>query len=216
MLRVIGARVPDVARLAGIDLNPGMLEVARSLSATSGIACEWHQGDVAAMPFGGGEFSICFCQQGLQFFPDRQAALAEMHRMLEPGGILALSVWGEISPLFAAMSKALATHIGSEAAECAEAPFAFRDRELIAALLENAGFTIRNASSLTVERKIGPAEISFAREIAGSPVAAFLDGFGADIVKLIIADMADSLLSYRVADGFVIPQVSNLFNCSKA
>jgi SAM-dependent methyltransferase len=38
-------------------------------------------------------FDVVCCQQGLQFFPDRPAALREMHRALTPVGRLALAVW---------------------------------------------------------------------------------------------------------------------------
>jgi ubiquinone/menaquinone biosynthesis C-methylase UbiE len=36
------------------------------------------------------------CQQGLQFFPDRLAALSEMRRALKPGGQLAIAAWSHI------------------------------------------------------------------------------------------------------------------------
>ena len=36
------------------------------------------------------------CQQGLQYFPDRPAALREMTRVLVRGGRLALNVWGAL------------------------------------------------------------------------------------------------------------------------
>ena len=82
--------------VVGLDINPGMLAVARSLPPGPGPAIEWHEGSVLDMPFPEGSFDICLCQLGLQFFPDRAAALREMRRVLRTGGRLALSVFSAL------------------------------------------------------------------------------------------------------------------------
>lgn len=45
------------------------------------------------MPFSDAAFDVVYCQAGLQFFPDRPAALREMHRVLAGGGRMGLMVW---------------------------------------------------------------------------------------------------------------------------
>src|SRR5438445_13465331 len=54
----------------GLDLNPGMVEVARSLPAPPDSSIDWQVGDAAALPFPNAMFHIVFCQGGLQFVPD--------------------------------------------------------------------------------------------------------------------------------------------------
>ena len=76
-------------KIAGIDINEAMLNTARK---TPDI--DWHLGSAAALPFADRSFDVVFCQQGLQFFPDRAAAMREMSRVLAPGGRLSLNVWG--------------------------------------------------------------------------------------------------------------------------
>jgi ubiquinone/menaquinone biosynthesis C-methylase UbiE len=49
--------------VTGIDINEGMLGVARNNSQV-----EWHQGSATAMPFADGSFDLVLCQQGLQYF----------------------------------------------------------------------------------------------------------------------------------------------------
>ena len=43
---------------------------------------DWHLGSATELPFADGSFEVVFCQQGLQFFPDRAAAMREMSRVL--------------------------------------------------------------------------------------------------------------------------------------
>src|SRR6202044_2237157 len=44
-------------------------------------------------------FDAVLCQHGLQFFPDRAAAAAEMRRVAAPGGTAVMSTWAAEHPL---------------------------------------------------------------------------------------------------------------------
>jgi ubiquinone/menaquinone biosynthesis C-methylase UbiE len=103
--RLAAERVGPRGRVAGLDLNPGMLAVAASRPVT-GAPTGWVQASAGRMPFPDHSFQVVCCQAGLQFFPDRPAALAEMARVLAPGGRLAALVWRSIdhSPGFAALA----------------------------------------------------------------------------------------------------------------
>jgi ubiquinone/menaquinone biosynthesis C-methylase UbiE len=91
--RLAAQRVGPTGAVAGLDLNPEMLVVARSQPPPDGTRIAWHEGNASAMPLADAAFEVVLCQQGVQFFPDRAAALREMHRVLAPGGRLVLSVW---------------------------------------------------------------------------------------------------------------------------
>jgi SAM-dependent methyltransferase len=115
--RLAAARVGQTGTTVGLDLNPGMLAVARS-AAGPGALIEWQQGNAEDMPLPDGTFDLVLCQQGLQFFPNKNMAMREMHRVLAPGGRLALSVWCDIEriPGYAALADAFGSHAGPEAA----------------------------------------------------------------------------------------------------
>ena len=81
----LAARQGHSGRLAGIDLNSGMLGVARSVPP-SGAPIEWHEGSALDLPFPAASFDVVLCQLGLQFFPDRPLALRQMARVLRTGG----------------------------------------------------------------------------------------------------------------------------------
>ena len=59
---------------------------------------------------------MVLCQQGLQFFPDKPAALRDMRRVLMPTGHVVLSVWRHIShcPWQRALADALERHVRDE------------------------------------------------------------------------------------------------------
>jgi ubiquinone/menaquinone biosynthesis C-methylase UbiE len=84
--RLVAQRVGPSGTVVGFDLNPGMLTVARSLPPPSGARIEWREGNVSAIPLPDATFDLVLCQQGLQFFPDRSAALREMRRVWGPVG----------------------------------------------------------------------------------------------------------------------------------
>src|SRR6266480_1610250 len=77
------ARVGATGAVTGVDNNPGMLAVA---SARSRHEVRWQEADAQMLPFPDRSFDRVICQLGLQYFPDRLAAVREMHRVLHPGG----------------------------------------------------------------------------------------------------------------------------------
>jgi ubiquinone/menaquinone biosynthesis C-methylase UbiE len=93
-------------RVTGVDLSPAMLAIARAkpvLCNTTSI--DYQRAPADRLPVANAAFDVATCQHGLQFFPDRAAALAEMRRALRPAGRVGIAVWAEIeqSPAFAAL-----------------------------------------------------------------------------------------------------------------
>lgn len=57
--------------VTGLDLNSGMLAVARNVSNGGGEPVSWKEGSALDLPFPSGHFDVVLCQLGLQFFPDQ-------------------------------------------------------------------------------------------------------------------------------------------------
>jgi len=84
------ARGRPVARLAGLDLSPGMLATARRrLGRRPGLAA----GSAFRLPFRPGAFDLAVSTSALHHWSDPAAALAEMGRVLRPGGQIAITDW---------------------------------------------------------------------------------------------------------------------------
>ena len=137
--RTVAAHQQGQGQITGLDLNPAMLRVARRRSEAAGLGIDWVQGDAQALPFPGATFDLVFCQQGIQFFPDRAGAVAEMHRVLVPGGEVAVACWRGLSrnPFFADLAQVVQQRVGSDALAL---PFALDDPLELAGLLQQAGF----------------------------------------------------------------------------
>jgi ubiquinone/menaquinone biosynthesis C-methylase UbiE len=111
--RIVAERVGPSGRVIGVDLNPGMIRVARSLPAPIGAPIEWLERSALDLRLEDASFDVVLCQQGLQFFPDKALALREMRRVLDHGGRLALSVWKGVGAYHHAVGDALARFISA-------------------------------------------------------------------------------------------------------
>ena len=110
-------KVGTTGHVTGLDLNQGMVRVARSLpSVPEAAAIVWIEGSALAMHLPDAAFDVVLCQQGVQFFPDRLAALHEMRRVLVPGGRVLVSVWAGPTPYSIAMWNAVERHVEPDAA----------------------------------------------------------------------------------------------------
>jgi ubiquinone/menaquinone biosynthesis C-methylase UbiE len=137
LAREAARRVRPGGAVVGLDRNDGMLAVARRKAPE----IEWRQGLAEALPFADERFDAVVSQFGLMFFDDRVSALAEMWRVLKPGGGLAVAVWDalERTPGYAAMTALLQRLFGERIADALRAPFALGDPEALAALAAKAG-----------------------------------------------------------------------------
>ncbi|MGE5676297.1 MAG: class I SAM-dependent methyltransferase [Mycobacterium leprae] len=76
--------------LCGIDLSPGMIEVARAKARKMGLPAQFVVGDAESLPYPDQVFDLIICNSVYHWFKDKDRALAEMHRVLRPGGKLLL------------------------------------------------------------------------------------------------------------------------------
>jgi SAM-dependent methyltransferase len=137
--RLVAPRVAPDGSVAGLDVSPAMLAVARVRAAAEGVSVTWDEGSATTLPYEDGAFDLALCQQGLQFFPDQPAALRELYRVLAPGGRLLTSTWAPLdqSPAFAAYNRVSQAHLGL--APCGPS-FSLTDADRVRGLLEGAGF----------------------------------------------------------------------------
>lgn len=177
--RLAADRVGPSGTVAGLDVNPGMLAVAR-VSTPSGISINWYEASAEAMPLPDGSFDVVLCQMGLQFMSDKPAALREMRRVLDRAGRLYVNVPGPKPSLFGIMTEALARHIGPQAAAFLDVVFSLHDADDMTKLLRAAGFRevdVRATPKLL--RLPAPADFLW-QYVYSSPLAEPVSKGGAD------------------------------------
>ena len=211
--RLMAPQVGVSGKVVGLDLAAGRLAVARALPPPQGAEIEWREGDVVSLPFGNAVFDLLCCHQGLQFFPDRVAALVEMSRVLTPGGRLLLSVWRSIEhhPDAVAMADALQRHVSPEASAFRNAIFSLGQAEAIEALLREAGFRDIVIRPVVKTLRFPSVEAFTMRYISAvGPLAQMVSEVDDNARTGLLTDMNAALQSYVDADGLAIPTASHL------
>jgi ubiquinone/menaquinone biosynthesis C-methylase UbiE len=137
LARTVAERVGPAGSVVGLDINDGMLAVARRVAPH----IEWRLDRAEALPFGDSSFDAVVSQFGLMFFEDKPGALREMWRVLRPGGRLAVAVWDSVenAPGIRTLMGLLQEYGGQQAADGLRAPFSLGDTDLLRRLFEDAG-----------------------------------------------------------------------------
>src|SRR5579863_9736129 len=162
--------------VTGLDLNKGMLAVARTLPS-EGAAIDWIEGSALDLPFPAEKFDLVLCQLGLQFFPDDGRALREIRRVLSPSGRVALSVYSPIerTPGANAFVLALDSILGPDASKIKRGEHCFNSPDELQSLLTCAGFS--KVEVHTVVQQIAfPSVLDYVRfQLLATPMAALLN-----------------------------------------
>ena len=198
--RTVARRLGPAGRVIGLDASPAMLAAARRASEAERLAIEWREGDAQELPFADASFDLVLCQHGLQFFPNRARALAEMHRVLAPGGHVAVATWRGLDqhPFLAAYVRAVRQRFEAAALE---APFALGDPARVAALLLDAGFRDVSVEPLAFAAEYAEPErfVEYQTQAAAAVIPALNDLTAAELDALIGAVRGDLEALVRAA-----------------
>lgn len=211
--RVAARCVEPGGYVCGLDVNPAMLAIARR--AGSGV--EWRQADARRTGLPDASFDAVICQQGLQFFADRPAALREIRRVLAPGGRVVIATWSSAAdgdtgytPITAAFER----HLPDDPAPAGfiAAIFALTDHAEVADLLETAGFV-----DVTVERHAGtvrfPSAEAWVEAFLGAAPVPSIATLAPAVRAAIVADAAAALEPYVGRAGLAFPLHTNIASC---
>jgi ubiquinone/menaquinone biosynthesis C-methylase UbiE len=198
--RLAADQVAPDGTVSGLDINPAMLSVARSVAESSGRSIKWYESSAEAMPLPDASFDVVFCQLGLMFIPDQASAVRELRRVLVPGGRALLST-ARPNALFDAMDEAMARHIGAEAAAFVRQVFSLPDPAWHERVLREAGFRdIRTR----IERKLTalpPARDFLWGYIGATPLAATVAQASPDQVAGLERQIVAAWKPWTTADG---------------
>lgn len=73
-------------RIAGLDISETFVDIARANATAANVRVDFRQGNASAMRFPDSRFDFILCRAAFKNFSQPGEALAEMHRVLKPGG----------------------------------------------------------------------------------------------------------------------------------
>jgi SAM-dependent methyltransferase len=214
--RPAAVAVGPTGRVVGLDLNVGMLEVARGLDATTepgpdddeveAAEIEWIEASAEALPLANRSFDVVIASQSVQFPDDTAAAAGEIRRVLRPGGRLGLTAWRDpsASPYFAAEVEAMARRLGPEAADGLLAGFRLADPAPLVTALAVAGITDIETRRIDLILDLPPLADWAPRHLAATPVASALAS-APGLARELGAALAQAMSEYVTPDGIRAP-----------
>jgi SAM-dependent methyltransferase len=158
--RALTRILPPEVTITATDLNPAMLERAKSHSGLERV--RWREADAAALPFEDRLFECVLCQFGVMFFADKHAAFCEVLRVLKPAGRFLFSVWGRREgSIWEVATNVVGQFLSRDPASLVSPPY--NDVAVVRGELMAAGF-----QEIAVEEVTEPLHASSASEAAVS------------------------------------------------
>ena len=208
--RLAAPEVGPTGQVTGLDINAVMLDVARSLPPSPGASIRWVEGSAVAMDFPDTSFDVVLCQQGLQFFPDKPAAVREMHRVLAPGGRVVLSVWKSPGPYHFAVGEALERYVSAEAAARFRASRRVPNEEQLRDLFVDSGFHAVQIRSSAMTIRLPSIESFVLGHLSGMPVADAVAVSSEEERAALARQVKTALQPYADGDGVAVPDEVNI------
>jgi ubiquinone/menaquinone biosynthesis C-methylase UbiE len=162
--------LPVGVSLTATDLNPPMLEIARTKFRPHELV-EFQQADAAALPFADGSFDVVVCQFGVMFFPDKDKSYREALRVLGPGGRYLFNVWdSHRHNSFARIAhEVTGSFFPADPPQFQSVPFAYRFDSIKDSLLD-AGFINIAAVVVRQQKRVSELTILARGLVYGSPI----------------------------------------------
>jgi ubiquinone/menaquinone biosynthesis C-methylase UbiE len=200
--RTAAKRVADAGHVIGVDINAHMVAEARRVTGLEIIEAS---ADSTGLPDAG--YDLVLCQQGLQYVPDPDAVLREAHRLLSPGGRIALSVWSDFegNPFRVGQLAAMRPYLTASAADAYEGTSieALGGLEGLAEALVRAGFTDVAVENRVRDVRLPPMRSYFPKLIAATPWKDIFEQL-TDAQRSAVLDQLETYVDRSLDDGCVV------------
>jgi ubiquinone/menaquinone biosynthesis C-methylase UbiE len=210
--RFAADRTGPSGRITGIDINAGMIAVAEGLPRADSVAMEWLVESAYKLSMNSDTIDLVLCAQTLQFLKERQLALAEIRRVLKPGGRAALSVWSELdeSPYFQALVESISKYINRETAAGLAAAFSLSEATDIRQLVKDIEFRNIEITARQLDLTLPPLHKFVPQHIQATPMAASYYAAPISVQKTVIKEVTEQLTAYITEQGACVPFMTHL------
>ncbi len=193
----------DLSLVVASDIAEGALQEGRRRAGADNLV--FAAADAERLTFADATFDRLLCGLGLMFFPEAEKSLAEMRRVLKPGGLAVLSVWGEEAqaPLVSCALQCMRRILPPPKA-ARLSPFRFGSRSFLKQTLEAAGFSEVALHTHTLSCAFATTQDYWQafRDMAGG-AAAGLSRLPDETLMRLGNEVARELESWRVPQGYL-------------
>ncbi|MGH9244492.1 MAG: methyltransferase domain-containing protein [Acidimicrobiales bacterium] len=200
LARTAADRVGATGNVIGVDLNEGMLTVARRVRPD----LEWRQGDAADLPFPDDTFDAVLCQSSMMFFPDATGALREMARVCKPAGTVGVQVYSSLQaqPAYGPWIDMVAQHAGPDAVSLLGTYWVHGDLDVLRTRFETAGLEITAIDTTLGTARFGSIEEMVRTEVESTPL---VDRISDDVYRRIRDESSRVLGQFQTESGAEVP-----------
>jgi ubiquinone/menaquinone biosynthesis C-methylase UbiE len=192
--RHLARTLPAGSEIVATDLNLAMLEHAAKVNGDlPGVS--YAEADALNLPYGEAGFDAVVCQFGIMFFPDKGRGMNEMARVLKPGGVLALNVWGSFAenPAVEVVDGVIKSFFETDPPRFLEAPFSLHDVATVKALFHAAGFDAVDAAHVAEHVETADHALPARGFVTGNPTILEIEKRASIDAETIIAAAAEAL-----------------------
>jgi SAM-dependent methyltransferase len=208
--------LPAGVHLTATDLNPPMLDVARS-KFHAGEQVEFRPADATALPFADRSFDAVVCQFRVMFFPDKAKSYSEVYRVLAPGGRYLFSVWDShrYNPFCRLSHQVAGSFFPADPPQFYNVPFSYCQIDPIKESLIEAGFVGIDAAVVSLDKEI-PDVANFARAaVHGNPLIDQIRARGGVEPELVVEALTREFRREFGADPGHMPLQAILFSATR-
>jgi SAM-dependent methyltransferase len=208
--------LPAQAHLTASDLNPPMLDAARGKFGPH-ERVEFRPADATSLSFPDGSFDAVVCQFGVMFFPDKDKAYREVHRVLAPGGHYLFNVWDSMrfNPFARIAHDVIGSFFASDPPPFYAVPFSYAQIDPIKQSLIDAGFIGIAAHVIGWDKEIADVARFAKALIFGNPTIDQIRARGGDPEAVVVA-IENALRREFALSAGRMPLQAILFEARKA
>ena len=198
--------VAPTGRVLGVDLSERMVDVARERAKEANVQnVDFQVMDAEKLELADRAYDLVTCRFGLQIVTDPDAVIAELLRVLKPGGRLVATVWGpaERCPALHAIVGPMLEFAEPDETGYLPTPYEMGGPDELVDILRKAGFADAREERFTHAWEFRDVDAYFESTLKGTPIGHSLSEEDEATQKEVLRKTRENLRAWTRADGSV-------------